>query len=218
VKGRRIVVKKILIAVALMGLVATSAGAQARGYYHGGYNHGGYHSGSAFFFGAALGAALTFPFYYSYARDPGPYYYSPYYAPGPTVYVNPPVYVQSQPVYVQSQPNYAVAVAQPRTVVTQTPNSGVIELGPVNAQPSVNANPAPSRESGQAPADQWFVYPSKGQSQQQAANDRYECNRWATSESGYDPELRTHRNPETGYVNYGRALSACLEGRGYTVR
>jgi hypothetical protein len=210
--------KKILIAVALMGLVATSVEAQARGYYHGGYRHGGYHSGSAFFFGAALGAALTFPFYYSYARDPGPYYYSPYYAPGPTVYMNPPVYVQSQPVYVQSQPNYAVAAAQPRNVVTQAPNNGVIELGPANAQPPVNANPAPGPESGQTPADQWFVYPSRGQSQQQAANDRYDCGKWATGQSGYDPDLRVHRNPETGYVNYGRALSACLEGRGYTVR
>ena len=208
--------KKILIAVALASLVATSAGAHADGYYRGGRHHGGFHSGSAFFFGAALGAALTFSFYYLYSRDPGPYYYSPYY--GPTVYANPPVYVQSQPVYVQSQPSYAVAATQPRNVVTQSPSNGVIELGPVNAMPPASSNSAPSSISGQAPADQWFVYPGKGQSQQQAANDRYDCGRWATTQSGYDPGLRVHRNPETGPVAYGRALSACLEGRGYTVR
>jgi hypothetical protein len=127
------------------------------------------------------------------------------------VYVNPPVYVQSQP-------TYAVTANQQRNILTQSPSNGVIELGPVNALPPVNANPSPSPDSGQAPADQWFVYPSRGQSPQQTANDRYDCGKWATNESGYDPDLRVHRNPETGPVAYGRALSACLEGRGYAVR
>ena len=211
--------KKILIALALASLVATNAEAGGRGGYgHHGHYHGG---GSYFWWGAALGAALTFPFYYSRSwADPGPYYYSPYYGPGPTVYVNPPVYVQSQPVYVQSQPNYVVAAAQPRTVVTQSPSNGVIELGPINSLPPMNSNSGhpQSSNTGQATSDQWFVYPSRGQSQQQVASDRYECNRWATNESGYDPELRSHRNPETGPVAYGRALSACLEGRGYAVK
>ncbi len=210
--------KKILIAVALASLVATNAEAHGGG-GNGHYYHGG--GGSYFWWGAALGAALTFPFYYSRTwADPGPYYYSPYYGPGPTVYANPPVYVQSQPVYVQSQPNYVVAAAQPRNVVVQTPSNGVIELGPVNSLPPVNPNAGQPQNSnsGQPSSDQWFVYPSRGQSQQQVASDRYECNRWATNESGYDPDLRLHRNPETGPVAYGRALSACLEGRGYAVR
>jgi hypothetical protein len=217
------VVKKILIAVALLSVVATNAEAGGRGWH--GHHHGG---GSYFWWGAALGAALTLPFYYSRTwADPGPYYYSPYYGPGPMVYANPPVYVQrqpvyvqSQPVYVQSQPNYVAAAPQPRNVVPQTPSNGVIELGPVNSPPPVNSNSGQPQSSnaGQASSDQWFVYPSRGQSQQQVANDRYECNRWATNESGYDPDLRTHRNPETGPANYGRALSACLEGRGYAVR
>ncbi len=227
--------RKILIAFALLSLVATNAEARGGGGngYHGGGWNGGYHGGGwhgggwnggwhggGFWWGAALGAALTFPFYYSQTwADPGPYYYSPYYGPGPTVYANPPVYVQSQPVYVQSQPNYVTA-AQPRNVVTQSPSNGVIELGPISALPPANSNSGQPQSSnaGQASSDQWFVYPSRGQSQQQVANDRYECNRWATSESGYDPGLRVHRNPETGPVAFGRALSACLEGRGYAVR
>ena len=213
--------KKILIALAMTGLVATSA--QADG-YHGGHHgyHDGYHGGSHFWWGAAFGAALSIPFYYAYTRSyADPYPYS-YYNPGPYYYNPAPViYVQNPPVYVQSQPAYTVAAAQPRTVVTQSPaNNGVIELGPVNAQPQANSSQAQPQGSiaGQGSSDQWFVYPSKGQNQQQVANDRYECNRWATSESGYDPDLRTHRNPEMGPVAYGRALSACLEGRGYTVR
>lgn len=202
--------KKILIALALAGLVATNAQAGGRGWH--GHHHGG--GGSYFWFGAALGAALTLPYYYSRTwADPGPYYYSPYYGPGPTVYVNPPVYVQSQP-------NYVAAAPQPRNVVPQTPSNGVIELGPVNSLPPANSNSGQTQNSNsdQAPSDQWFVYPSRGQSQQQRANDRYDCGRWATNESGFDPDLRTHRNPETGPVAYGRALSACLEGRGYAVR
>jgi hypothetical protein len=203
--------KKIVIGLALAGVVATNAQADGRWHGHGGhYGHGG-----AFFWGAALGAALTLPFYYTRAwADPGPYYY---YSPGPTVFVNPPMYVQSQPVYVQS-PNYAVPASQPR--YAGTPSNGVIELGPVSALPSVSANPAPiaSPTDTAAPANQLFAYPSRGQSEQQAANDRFDCSRWATQQSGYDPDLRVHRNPETGPANYARALSACLEGRGYTVR
>ena len=120
--------RKILMALALLSLVATNAeagGGHGHGHSHG---HGG---GYSFWWGAALGAALTIPFYYSRSwADPGPYYYSPYDGPGPVVYANPPVYVQSQPVYVQRQPNYAAV--QP-AAVTQAPSNGVIELGPVNA-------------------------------------------------------------------------------------
>lgn len=38
-----------------------------------------------------------------------------------------------------------------------------------------------------AAAQDLFVYPAKGQSQEQLANDRYECHRWAVQESGFDP-------------------------------
>src|SRR5712671_1643289 len=114
------IMRKLLIALALAGLVTTNADAHSGGYYH----HGGFYGGG-FFWGAALGAALTLPFYYAYSRPwagPAPYYYY-----GPTVYANPPVYVQSQPVYVQSQPNYA-AFAPPRYVAPQSSSNGVTEL------------------------------------------------------------------------------------------
>ncbi len=157
--------KKILIALALTGLVATSARADG---YHGGHHgyHGGYHSGSYFWWGAAFGAALSIPFYYATTRSyADPYPYS-YYNPGPYYYNPAPVvYVQNPPVYVQSQPAYTVAAAQPSTVVTQSPtNNGVIELGPVNSQPQANSSQAQPQGShgGQGSGDQWFVIPEQG--------------------------------------------------------
>ena len=126
-----------------------------------------------------------------------------------------PVYLQNPPIYAQSQPSYAVAAAQ-GNAVTQPPSNGVIELGPVNGLPPANSNAVPAPNA--APAAQTYAYPANGQNPQQQANDRYECNRWAINESGYDPDLRTHRNPETGPAAYGRAFTACLEGHGYAVR
>ena len=38
-----------------------------------------------------------------------------------------------------------------------------------------------------APADDLYVYPAKGQSEQQQADDRYECHRWAADQTHYDP-------------------------------
>jgi len=191
-------VKKLLIVLLLAVLAPANVQAHGgvwNGHYHYGGYHGAYYGGAGFFlFGAALGAALTYSHSQAWA-NPGPYYY---YSPGP-------------PVYVQSQPNYVITPAD-HGVATQRQYDGVRELGPVDGAPEVRSN-APA-----LPSDRWFVYPSKGQNQQQAANDRHDCDRWATSQSGYDPGLRVHRNPQTGPEDYGRALSACLEGRGYTVR
>lgn len=188
--------RKILIAIALLTLVATNA--EARDGWHG---HGG---GGHFFFFAPFIAALTLPFYYSrFWADPGPYYY-----PGPTDYVQYP----PSDVVAEVQPRSYVTELPPRAVVTQSPGNGVVEVGPVSALQ------LPSSNSGHGPAEQWFVYPSKGQSQEQQAQDRNACSRWATSQSGYDPDLRAHRHPDTGPADFGRALSACLAGRGYALR
>jgi hypothetical protein len=63
--------------------------------------------------------------------------------------------------------------------------------------------------------DDLYVYPAAGQSEQQLADDRYECHRWAVDQTGYNPldddydvDLR---------ADYLRAMTACLTGRGYTV-
>jgi hypothetical protein len=67
-----------------------------------------------------------------------------------------------------------------------------------------------------------FVYPSEGQDEEQVAFDRYECHRWASDETGFDPT-----QPWGGVAEeqaaalreaYLRAMTACLDGRGYSVR
>lgn len=71
-------------------------------------------------------------------------------------------------------------------------------------------------------ADELFIYPKQGQSEQQQADDRYACHRWAVDQSQYDPT----QPPEGLSVkvlsekreDYRRATKACLEGKGYSVR
>ena len=82
----------------------------------------------------------------------------------------------------------------------------------------------PKGEVSQAPppADQMFIYPRQGQSEQKQATDRYECHRWAVSQAGYDPTQPPATMPADQLSNkradYQRAMGACLDGRGYTVK
>jgi opacity protein-like surface antigen len=67
-----------------------------------------------------------------------------------------------------------------------------------------------------------LIYPKNGQSQEQQSADRYACHSWAQGQTGFDPtepnsaasrsELAARRS------DYRRAMSACLEARGYSVR
>ena len=40
-----------------------------------------------------------------------------------------------------------------------------------------------------------YVYPSKGQSQEQQDKDRYDCHRWAVQQTGFDPSRVNPGNP-----------------------
>lgn len=69
-------------------------------------------------------------------------------------------------------------------------------------------------------SDDLYIYPGRGQSERQQRNDRFECHEWAAEQTGYDP---TVAGGGSGYSptrrgDYLRAMSACLEARGYTVR
>ena len=189
--------KKLLIAL-LLGTSLLATTAEARHGYWGG--HGGFRSHWYWWSAPLIVGAVAWPYYYSRAYDP--YYYQ-----APTTVV-----VQS--------PNYVVANQQPAytTAVPAQSNNGVIELGPANGtqQPQMsNAAPAMPPQPG---TGRMFVYPSKGQSDAQLAMDQTECSGWATKRSGYDPDMRYNNHPPSAYSDYGRAMSACLEGRGYTVR
>jgi hypothetical protein len=64
--------------------------------------------------------------------------------------------------------------------------------------------PAAAYPEGQQP--QIFMYPKNGQSEQQQALDRRECEQWASGQAG-----------GASGPNYRRAMLACLDGRGYSV-
>jgi hypothetical protein len=73
-----------------------------------------------------------------------------------------------------------------------------------------------------AGGDDVFVYPKNGQTPDQQSRDRYECHRWAADQTGFDPTRDGGGVPAeqsaTRRSDYFRAINACLEGRGYTVR
>ncbi len=65
-----------------------------------------------------------------------------------------------------------------------------------------------------------IIYPKNGQSKDQQAADRYECHSWAKGQTGFDP-TQPGGGQEGGAAmnrsNYSRAISACLQARGYQV-
>jgi hypothetical protein len=70
--------------------------------------------------------------------------------------------------------------------------------------------------------DKLFIYPKNGQSDDQQSKDRYECHRWGAEQTGFDPTVNGGGVPpdqaDSKRADYRRAMSACLEARGYTVR
>ena len=115
------------------------------------------------------------------------------------------IWVGSVPYYYANDVYY-VQGPQGYTVVAPPASNTVVET------------PPPASNVAQAPQEQLFIYPKQGQSEQQQATDRYECHRWAVSQTGYDPTLSPAPAPPQKQEEYRRAMSACLDGRGYTVK
>jgi hypothetical protein len=86
----------------------------------------------------------------------------------------------------------------------------------------VDPPPGAAPGAAGAPAADVYVYPRNGQSDEQQANDKYECHRWAADQTGFDPTLAsggvTGPDAPARRENYFRAMGACLEGRGYSVK
>ena len=86
----------------------------------------------------------------------------------------------------------------------------------IREQPQVYIQPAPSVPQ------RIFVYPRQGQNEELQAKDRYECHSWAVSQTHYDPTQPTSGTPEAQlnqmHADYQRAMGACLDGRGYTMK
>jgi len=88
--------------------------------------------------------------------------------------------------------------------------------------PPVDADaPTAPPESPPAAPEDLIMYPKNGQSKDQQAADQFECHSWAKSQTGFDP-TQPGGGVQAGDVdrirsNYNRAMSACLQGRGYQV-
>ena len=149
------------------------------------------------------------PFYTTLWVGNTPYYYANnvYYMPAQQGYV-----------VVQEPPSKVVVEQQPTSAAVQQP-SNVVELGPTSGSASKQPQ---SVKPASEPSGQLFIYPSKGQSQADQAKDRNDCHSWAVGQTGYDPILQTGSSSgdqtSAKLADYQRALGACLEGRGYTVR
>jgi hypothetical protein len=74
---------------------------------------------------------------------------------------------------------------------------------------SGSAAPAEPLASPSGDPGQVFMYPRNGQSTEQQAQDRTECQDWANQQAGSVAQ----NGPD-----YRRAMIACVEGRGYSAR
>jgi hypothetical protein len=164
--------------------------------YHGGYGgyHGGYHGG---WHGGYHGG-----WYGRYHRG---WYYGGWWYPWAVIFPFLPFYYET--IWIGGYPYYYAdgiyyAPAPGGYMVVNPPQGAVNQI-----QPS-----APSVE-------QLFIYPRKGQSEKQQAEDRYQCHRWAVDQTGYDPTRPAGGVPSVQkHADYQRAMAACLDARGYTAR
>ncbi len=71
-------------------------------------------------------------------------------------------------------------------------------------------------QTAQPVNSEFFVYPRQGQSEQQTERERYDCHLWGVKQTGFDPSAPTQDANKA--TDYRRAMSACLEARGYSVK
>jgi len=183
------------------------------------YNHGRYYPPVGTVRPALSGE------YRAYYRGGNPYYFNGgvWYAPrGPGfVVVQPPpgIVVSVLPPYYSTvwfggNPYY---YADNVYYAWQPDQNGYAVVDP----PENADQPAPPPDNPPAATDDLIVYPKNGQSKEQQAADEFECHSWAKSQTGFDP-TQPGGGVQGGDVdrirnNYNRAMSACLQGRGYQV-
>ena len=81
--------------------------------------------------------------------------------------------------------------------------------GYVATDPPPVADSNPGAEGAAASAGEIYMYPKNGQSEEQQAKDKAECQQWATQQAGQVAQNGS---------DYQRAMSACVEGRGYSAK
>jgi hypothetical protein len=100
--------------------------------------------------------------------------------------------------------------------ITVAPPAGAANQA--DAQSNSPGQPAAGQPgAGQPPMSELMVYPKNGQGPEQVGKDKYECHKWASSQTGFDPTQAGGTAPNRR-SDYMRAQAACLEGRGYSVK
>ncbi|MEI6027996.1 MAG: DUF6515 family protein [Betaproteobacteria bacterium] len=101
---------------------------------------------------------------------------------------------------------YYAPVVGGYSVVAPPPNA---DAGMASSPPPMGTPPAtPAAPATPKPPPEPVIYPRNGQSATQTEGDRQECNRWATTVPAALAEAEV----------FQRAIAACMDGRGYTVR
>jgi hypothetical protein len=156
-------------------------------YWRGGYWHGGFWPRAYY----GLGFAWFLPVL--------PFAYSTYWWGGiPYYYAND--------VYYTYNPAYEGYVATDPPPVADSGGSADSGAPPPSGVAS-SAGPAPG--DGGAASGQIYMYPKNGQSPEQQATDKAECQQWASQQAG---------SVAQNGLDYQRAMAACVEGRGYSAR
>jgi len=171
------------------------------GYWRGGYWGGAFWPAVYYGWGYPLFLATLPALYATYWWDGMPYYY-----------VNN-VY------YTYSAADNGYVVTDPPPVANGDAGSGDAEYAtPSNTAPPPAAAIPGQDQGGPMPGDV-FAYPRNGQNEQQQATDKYECHKWAQSQTGFDPTMSpSASNPPANRDAYHRAMVACLDARGYSTR
>jgi Family of unknown function (DUF6515) len=195
-------------------------GGRAPEHMDGRYAHNRYYPDRGSYIRALPGRPYTFDrpggrFYYS-----GGVWYRPYGASfvvvgaplGLFVPVLPPFYTT---MWIGGVPYY---YANDTYYVWSQTNNGYEVVDPPNDQGASPYAPEPPPPQG----DNLFIYPQQGQSGEQQSQDQYECHKWSSSQTGFDPTQAGGGVPpdQAGArrADYQRAMIACLQGRGYSAR
>jgi hypothetical protein len=115
-------------------------------------------------------------------------------------------YYYANDVYYTWNPTYDGYVATDPPPVADASGSAEV-AAPAPGDAGVQTGPGPG--PGGPIAGQIFMYPKNGQSAEQQATDKAECQRWASDQAGQVAQNGS---------DYNRAMVACVEGRGYSAR
>jgi hypothetical protein len=179
------------------------------GYGHGGFEHGGYgrpgfvHGNGRFWGGGYWGGR----FWPGVRYGTGFAWFLPILPIGYATY-----YWGGLPYYYYDNAYYTWDSGYNGYVATDPPPVG--DEGSASADTS--ANSVESDGTAAAGSSELYVYPRNGQSDEQMATDKFECHKWAVSQSGFDPTRSS--NPQGTSADYQRAFGACLDARGYSAK